>query len=327
VTHAFFKALLFLGSGVVMHAMMGELDMRKMSGLKKVLPKTNIFMLVGCLALAGFPFFSGFFSKDDIVGAVFRANVWLGASLLLTAFLTAYYTFRLYFRVFQGPLVVPPPPAESDDHGHSAGHHEEHDHEPVVMMLPLAVLAIGALLAGYLNWPHAGLGEFLGASPSFSDTYRLASTGYLSGRGASLAAGLGQTPPGAEAESPVTAVMAVSALLSIVGIGLAYLLHLKHRGEAEKLANALGPVTRMLEGKFWVDEFYQSFIVDSLRGIAEFFYAIDRYLVDGLVWMVGFIPQFSGFILKLTVQRGYLQGYATAMLLGIAAILILIFVR
>src|SRR5678809_1471936 len=97
VTHAFFKALLFLSSGVVMHAMGGVLDMRKMSGLKTVLPKTRLLMLIGCLALAGVPLLSGFFSKDEIVGHAWEDSVLLGLVLLLTAFLTAYYTFRLYF--------------------------------------------------------------------------------------------------------------------------------------------------------------------------------------------------------------------------------------
>jgi NADH-quinone oxidoreductase subunit L len=329
VTHAFFKALLFLGSGVVMHAMAGELDMRKMSGLKRLLPWTNRFMLVGCLALAGFPFLSGFFSKDEIVGAVLRYNTWLGASLLFTAFLTAYYTFRLYFRVFQGPLVIPPPPPEKPgvDHGQDAKHEEVHHHyEPLIMMLPLAVLAIGAIAAGYLNWPRGAMGEFLGTSPSFSATYTMVSQSFLSSTARTMAASLGQTPPGAEPESPVTTVMIISGLLSVAGIALAYLMHLKDRALGDKIAHKLAPIARMLEAKFWVDEIYQAFIVDPLRGLGQWFYAVDRYIVDGLVWMVGFVPQLSGFMLKLSVQRGYLQGYAVVMLLGMAAILVLIFV-
>ena len=140
VTHAFFKALLFLCSGVVMHAMLGELDMRKMSGLKKVLPKTSWLMLIGCLALAGFPLFSGFFSKDEIVaGRHSAASSGLVLLMLFTGFLTAYYTFRLYFRVFQGPLVrsrrhqrttttrTTPMVTAHDDHAHD---HEHHNHEP-----------------------------------------------------------------------------------------------------------------------------------------------------------------------------------------------------
>src|SRR5688572_15829891 len=124
VTHAFFKALLFLGSGVVMHAMMGELDLRKMSGLKHKLPKTRLLMLIGCLALAGMIPLSGFWSKDEIVAAAFDKHTafgtLIGSVLLITAFMTAYYTFRLYFRVFEGPEVIPAPPV--DQHGGYAGH-------------------------------------------------------------------------------------------------------------------------------------------------------------------------------------------------------------
>src|SRR5688500_2800337 len=141
ITHAFFKALLFLSSGVVMHAMGGELDMRKMSGLKQVLPKTRWLMLIGCAALAGLPPLAGFWSKDEIIAAAWIESCILAALMLLAAFLTAYYSFRLYFRVFEGPLVVPPPPPPNapdvdrqlttdhahhghaaDDHGHGHGH-------------------------------------------------------------------------------------------------------------------------------------------------------------------------------------------------------------
>src|SRR5256714_10902281 len=168
VTHAFFKAILFLSSGVVMHAMGGVLDMREMSGLERVLPWTNVLMLIGCAALAGFPFTSGFFSKDEIVARALHVNLVLWAVVLFTAFLAAYYTFRLYFRVFQGPLVMPEAPAEghahsdvdehlaSPQHQHATaehGEHGEHNHEPMLMIAPLIVLAIGALLAGLFNWP------------------------------------------------------------------------------------------------------------------------------------------------------------------------------
>src|SRR5438034_6279737 len=137
VTHAFFKALLFLASGVVMHAMSGELDMRKMSGLKNILPRTRWLMLIGCAALAGFPFLSGFFSKDEILAAAWQQNKAIALVGLLTALVTAYYTFRLYFRVFEGPEIIPPPPPphapEVDEHlaktaFHGDQHH--HDHEP-----------------------------------------------------------------------------------------------------------------------------------------------------------------------------------------------------
>src|SRR5436190_9028286 len=164
-----------------MHAMASELYMRYMSVLKNVLPRTRLLMLIGCCALAGFPFLSGFFSKDEIIGAAWQQNKAIALLGLLTAFLTAYYTFRLYFRVFEGPELIPPPPTpdapEVDAHlaktaFHGDAHH--HDHEPAIMIWPLVILAIGSIVAGYLNWPGEHLGEFLGKSPSFSNSWALA---------------------------------------------------------------------------------------------------------------------------------------------------------
>ncbi|MDP9174785.1 MAG: NADH-quinone oxidoreductase subunit L [Planctomycetota bacterium] len=353
ITHAFFKALLFLSSGVVMHAMAGELDMRKMSGLKRVLPLTRIFILVGCLALAGFPFLSGFFSKDEIVGLAFARSVPLGLVMLFTAFLTAYYTFRLYYRVFEGPLEVPPPaPAiahahsghgpdvgdaeqshASHDHDHthgSQGHADDghHDHEPLIMMIPLAVLAFGAIFAGYLNFPSTHLGNFLGNSPSLIESYDVASAHYATENITISAEAMGQHPMDAAGEKPepvISPIMVVSGLVALVGIGLAYFLHLKDRTLGERIAESFGPLTRLLEHKYWIDEIYQAGIVEPLRWVGMRFFDIDRIIVDGLVATVSLVPQFSGFAVKLTTQRGYLQGYAATMLLGLAAILLLIF--
>ena len=317
VTHAFFKALLFLSSGVVMHAMSGELDMRKMSGIKKVLPITNILMLIGCLALAGFPLLSGFFSKDDIVNAAFHANFFLGAVMLFTAFLTAYYTFRLYFRVFWGPLVVPQPPA--DAHGHdSHGHddHGHHNHEPLLMIVPLVLLAIGAVLAGYLNWPVEGLGKFLDASPSITLAREAARPFYPAA-----------SKP-METLAPNYLLMVVSALIAIGGIFAAYVLHLKSRATGDALVRQFQPLANILEAKYWVDEIYQGLIVEPLRMLGKLLANVfDRFIVDGLVNLAGMIPQAGGIFLKLTVQRGYLQGYASAMLFGVVIILLVIFLH
>ena len=328
VTHDFFKALLFLSSGVVMHAMYGELDMRKMSGLKSVLPKTRWMILAGCLALAGFPFFSGFFSKDEIVAAAFSRNWALGLLMLFTAFLTAYYTFRLYFQVFEGPLVtVPPPPPvhHHDAHGHTADDHshdhEHHNHEPLIMIAPLALLTIGAVLAGYLNFPFPHLGAFLGQSPSISGAYDFAMT--LPAPPEGLGKSMGQV---IESEG-FSVLMVLSGFVSFAGIGFAYLYHLKDRARGDELAERFGPLTRLIEAKFWVDEIYQAFIVTPLRMTAEFFYGFDRWVVDMLVNMTGWICQLVGYFLKFTTQRGYLQGYGAAMLLGIAAILIFVFMH
>jgi NADH-quinone oxidoreductase subunit L len=359
VTHAFFKALLFLSSGVVMHAMLGHLDMRKMSGLKAVLPKTRILMLIGCLALAGFPFLSGFFSKDEIVHHAWERRKVLGLVMLFTAFLTAYYTFRLYFRVFEGPLLVPTEPAEDhharddngadDEHAHASasavetgdtaesgvdehlataahqketGDHGHHDHEPALMIVPLIVLAVGAVLAGYLNWPGERLGHFLSGSPSFARAYEMLQS--VPGH-APDPAGFGIHVPQAEPRSPFSWIMLISALISIMGILLAYQLHLKDRLKGSELPARYPALTRLLERRYWVDEIYQNAIVEPLRTLGRAFFVIDQMVVDAVVWLLGFIPQASGFALKLTTQRGYLQGYAAAMLFGIAVILLVIF--
>ena len=356
MTHAFFKALLFLSSGVVMHAMLGHLDMRKMSGLKHVLPKTRWLMLIGCLALAGFPFFSGFFSKDEIVHHAWEKSYLLGAVMLFTAFLTAYYTFRLYFRVFEGPEIVPTEPADghhaADDHGShnhasasavqtgdtyesgvdehlaatahqtatDAHDHGHHNHEPAIMILPLVILAIGALVAGYLNWPSERFGHFLSGSPSIANAFDLAIVQYGGAR---------IDPSGFGAEgiehSPFNSIMLVSGLISILGILLAYQLHLADRPKGDELPARFPRLSQLLEAKYYVDEIYQAAIVEPLRMVGRAFFLIDQMVVDGLVWLVGFVPQASGFALKLTTQRGYLQGYAASMLFGVAVILLVIF--
>jgi NADH-quinone oxidoreductase subunit L len=351
VTHAFFKALLFLSSGVVMHAMGGELDMRKMSGVRRVLPITHICILIGCLALAGFPLTSGFFSKDDIVGAALHRQPLIGIILLITAFMTAYYTFRLFFRVFWGPLVVPEPQAghgghldahttpgvdapahgvdthatAADAHGHGHDDHAHHNHEPLSMIIPLIVLAIGALLAGYLNFPERAhsLGGFLSQSPSFVLGYDVAAHGH---------GDMGEISPGhfgfedAEAGSPIPGLL-LGGAVSIAGILVALYLHLLNRTMAEHLAQSLGGIVKILDGKFFVDEIYQKYIIDPLRGLGRVLFWIDSMLVDFIVNSFGWIPQLFGYGLRFTVQRGYLQGYATVMLFGVLVVLALIFLR
>ncbi len=330
ITHAFFKALLFLSCGVIMHAMSGELDMRKFSGLKRVLPKTHVLMLIGCLALAGIFPFSGFFSKDEIVGAAFHHNTLLGLVLLFTAFLTAYYTFRLYFRVFQGPEILPEAPAHAS-HGHGGDEHGSHNHEPWSMMLPLFVLAIGAILAGALNWPERerSLGTFLYESPSFQNGAVIADIAFtrLGGKPVDLSAfGRREADEAAMGhEPPFTPIMGISLIVALCGVWLAYRNHLKDRAAAERLARKLGGLTTLLEGKYWIDEIYENAIVEPLKKLGRAFFIIDQMVVDGVVWMISFIPQATGFALKLTTQRGYLQGYAASMLFGVLVILLLIF--
>jgi NADH-quinone oxidoreductase subunit L len=349
VTHAFFKALLFLSSGVVMHAMLGHLDMRRMSGLKAVLPKTRWLMLIGCLALAGVVPLSGFFSKDEIVAAAWHASPLLGGVLLLTAFVTAYYTFRLYFRVFEGPKLVPSEPhpdhhGHGDDHGpgdgHAGnGHHQgpslhAHNHEPALMVLPLVILAVGAVISGLALYQGHRLGHFLGQSPSFAGAYEVASAVYDTPTTDAkhlvnpLVFGQAESRPEAVVSAEKTGhkvFMVVSTLVALAGIWVAFSLHLKDRPKADRLALTLAGPARAIENKYWVDELYQAMIVEPLRKFGQVFFAVDRFVVDGLVWLAGFVPQLTGFFLKLTLQRGYVQGYALTMLLGLAIILAVVF--
>jgi NADH-quinone oxidoreductase subunit L len=344
--------------------MAGDLDMRHFSGLKRVLPKTRWLMLIGCLALAGAPFLgSGFFSKDEIVGAAWSHNKGLGVVMLFTAFLTAYYTFRLYFRVFEGPEILPWGPAPAHAHGsadpHPAAaasesavstgtaassgvdvgqtqhapahgdhdeHAEHHDHEPNIMIVPLILLAIGAFFAGYLNWPAEKLGQFLHESPSVTLAQQVADATYGASTVSAAAFGAEETDQAlAEHESSTHHYMMIlSAVIALGGIGLAYQLHLKDRAASDRLAVRLGGLTRLLERKYWVDEIYQGLIVSPLRRLGGAFYFTDRIVVDSVVTVVGWVPRMGGATIRWAVQRGYLQGYAVAMLFGVAVILILV---
>lgn len=187
------------------------------------------------------------------------------------------------------------------------------------MMLPLVLLAIGALFAGYLNWPLGNLGEFLGKSPSFQNAFAIAFNVDPMAVGEHFGQEAGAAPSGE------MILMIISGLVSIAGIALAYLLHLRDRAMADRLARSLGPLVTVVENKFWVDQIYQGLIVEPLRFLGKIDVFIDRFIVDGLVNLAGAIPQALGFILKLFVQTGYLQGYAAAMLSGVGLILLLVF--
>jgi NADH-quinone oxidoreductase subunit L len=194
------------------------------------------------------------------------------------------------------------------------------------MIYPLIVLAVGALLAGFLNTPAwHGLGNFLGASPSFQLGYAAAAMH----QGVLPVAHLDPLAFGQHVEGAHGGVhwgpMLLSILVAGAGIGLAYLMHLKDRRWAERLAGQMPMVTRVLEAKYWLDELYAAAVVEPLAALGRMFYVFDRVIIDGLVWLVSFVPQAGGWVLKLGVQRGYMQGYAAVMLFGIAIILLIIF--
>ena len=281
--------------------------------------------------------------------------------LLLAAFITAYYTFRLYFRVFEGPLVVPTEPAPDhhgaghDDHsladvsGHASAsaiydgdiaesgvdaphgetepqahddHH--HDHEPAIMMVPLAVLAVGALLAWVFNFPGLHwMASFLGRSPSIAYGFDVAMQTFgpqmTEHAQETLAEGFGY------GGGIAWFGLIVGSVVSLAGIGTAYYLHLVDRGKATSLAHTFRPAAKLLEGKYFVDQIYDAIIVRPLRFFGYVLSWVDRVVMDGLVTIAAFLPWGGGQVLRVLTQRGQLQGYAVSMLFGIAAILLVLF--
>lgn len=198
------------------------------------------------------------------------------------------------------------------------------------MILPLVVLAIGAVLSGIFLWQGERLGHFLGQSPSLQGAYHVAQKTYTDAAHVVNPVILGQEDTREEtireAEHTMHYVfMGVSTVIALAGIGIAYFFHLKNREKAESMAANMPLATRILDNKFYVDEIYQNGIVEPLRMFGKFLLSIDRFLVDGIVNFAGFVPQVSGWVLKLLTQRGYLQGYAATMLFGIVVILLVIF--
>jgi NADH-quinone oxidoreductase subunit L len=291
-THAFFKALLFMAAGSVMHAMGGVIDMRRFGGLRKLMPVTHITFLCGALALAGFPLTAGFWSKDDILAGAwgrsgdhptYQILYWVG---LFTAGLTAFYTFRAYFLTFWGEERVPP----------EAGHHAHES--PPVMTVPLAILAVGALLAGYVNaepFTH-GLGDFLYKTDHLATAYHPEAT-------------------------PYALLWSLSILAAVAGIGGAWWVYVREPPAAARLAARFPVVYELSHDKLYVDELYDKFIVQPLIGFARFCRIIDLHVVDSLVDLVGQIPRLFGALFQ-PVQNGLVQFYALAMVLGLTVFLL-----
>ncbi|MBL8792452.1 MAG: NADH-quinone oxidoreductase subunit L [Planctomycetia bacterium] len=294
-THAFFKALLFLSAGSVMHAMGNVIDMRRFSGLRTVLPTTHWTFLCGAAALAGVPLLSGFWSKDEILGAALEAshhaygNVYmvLFISGLVTAGLTAFYTFRAYFLTFWGEVKVPP----------EAGHHVHES--PPVMTVPLMVLAVGAVGLGIVVQPFTHwfghLLEHHWLNSSFGGTIQPAPHGF---------------------NIPL---MAGSSLFALGGVGLAWLMYVRSPALPGKLAGTMQGLYQLSLNKFHVDELYYVFFVGPATLFAGICQAID-FLVDSVVDLVGQLPGLLGKLVR-PIQNGLVQFYALAMILGLTVFL------
>jgi len=308
-THAFFKALLFLSAGSVMHAMGNVIDMRRFGGLRKVLPHTHWTFLCGALALSGFPLLSGFWSKDEILDAAWTAGrqadqyaswyllLWLVG--LITAGLTAFYTFRAYFMTFWGEQRIP---HEAFEHHHGHGGHDGHEghsesprlESPPVMTIPLMILAVFAVGVGFALGPTHLFGHFVAHTP-------------------------GLPPP--EEEHLNYTMMLVSSLVALSGIGVAYWMYVRQPDLPTRMARTAQGLYQLSLNKFHIDELYESFILKPLAGFTAFAGIFDLRVLDGLVDLTAYFLRWLGFRFR-PVQNGLVQFYALAMVLGLTVFLI-----
>ena len=345
LTHAFFKALLFLCCGAVMHGFAGQLDLRKLSGLRQVKGWgiVTLGMLVGCVNLAGVPFTAGYFSKDTIIAEAFvtPGSSLIGWVLLFTAGLTAYYTFRVFFRVFMGPVEY-----HAGDEHHGDDDHDFHPHAPgwaintvLVTLTVCSIAASGLYLVGGNSDKH---------TKHYAETMVMSSTAAYASPYSEHAihaaheshdphAGAG--PRGTidhPLEVPVFGgdphkmMYYISAGFGIVGIALAWFLHLFGRTNAaeckmDPIARMCGPIPKMAENKWYVDEIYHLILVTPLRIASHIFHWIDKLLVDGIVNFFGYLPRIFAWIIRPS-QSGVLQGYAVSMAGGVAILLLVVFV-
>jgi NADH-quinone oxidoreductase subunit L len=265
MTHAFFKALLFLGAGSVIHGLSGEQDLRHMGGLAKKMPITCVTLAVASLAISGVPGFSGFFSKDAILSAAYDRAPWMFWVGVITAGMTAFYVFRAYFLAFFGQY---------------RGHHHPHE-SPLVMTLPLIVLAVFSLGGGFLNVP-----KWL--APTISSVER---------------------------ENEMA--MIISASFGIAGILLAWFLYVLRPKLAESLKTSAGPLHTLIENKYYVDEIYSAIIVKPTQVISRIILwkGIDEGLIDGSVDGSGRLVRSIGGLLR-QLQSGSIRNYATWVMAG-----------
>jgi NADH-quinone oxidoreductase subunit L len=332
-THAFFKALLFLGSGAVIHALAGEQDIRNMGGLKKYLPITYWTFLIGSLAIAGVPFLSGFFSKDEILYETFHeGHVVLWVIGAVTSLLTATYMFRLVFLTFHGErrhdAHAPEHPGDEEPavhaapaHQHDSGSHQQaadshhhgagsHPHDaPPAMALVLIVLAIGSVLAGYIGIPHA-LGGHNALATWLAPAFQA---------GAPAAAEEALAPEEIALELTL---MVVSSVIAVAGIALAAFIWLKRRDIADGLARSLAGPYRVLLNKYYVDEIYDASVVRPIQALSRdgLWRVFDVKVVDGVVNGAGTIVSAGAGALR-RVQTGSVRAYAGSIFIGVVMIL------
>ncbi len=292
MTHAFFKGLLFLAAGSVIHAMAGEQDMRQMGGLRNKIPVTFWTMLMATLAIAGAPGFSGFFSKDEILNEALRVSPILGWLGVVTAGLTAFYMFRLLFLTFFGR-------PRYDEH-------QVHVHEsPKNMTAPLVILAILSVCGGWIAAP-----QFAGGANYFQ---RFLAPVFSTG--AESAASAAQSAAGGN--EIVQALVGAPVIAGLIGFLLAWFLYVRSPETPKKMAAALSAPYKLLYGKYFIDELYLAVIVRPLVWISDkvLWHVVDEGAIDGAVNGLALLSRESGDHLR-HANTGNVRSYATWIVLG-----------
>jgi NADH-quinone oxidoreductase subunit L len=312
MTHAFFKALLFLGAGSVIMGLHHNQDIRYMGGVRKYMPITWITSLLGSLALIGTPLFSGFYSKDSIIEAVHESQLaaagFANFAVLAGVFVTAFYSFRMYFLVFHGKERYDQNP--DAHHGHHGDHHDDHDtqspHEsPWVVTVPLILLAIPSVVIGYMTITPMLFGEFF-KDAIFIDAEKHAGMKVL-----------------AEAfHGPVAmalhAVTTAPFWLALAGVVVSWYMYLINPAVPAAIGRALRPVVVLLENKYYMDWINENILARGARALGNGLWKVgDRTLIDG--WLVNGSWKLVGMVSNWTrkLQTGYLYHYALVMILGI----------
>jgi NADH-quinone oxidoreductase subunit L len=320
LTHAFFKALLFLSAGSVIHALSGEQDMRAMGGLRKKIPVTFITMTMGVIAIAGIPPWAGFFSKDEILYQAFISPNPLGKLLwfvgLVTAGMTSFYMFRLWFKTFFGESrfeAWQKEHATHDAHGHDDHGHGSHGvHEsPWIMLFPLVCLAILSVIGGWVGVPAALGGH--------NEIEHFLEPVFASGAPVEAAASHGLE----------LGLAAVSVLTALLGFAVAYFFYFLKPGTAGAIAQKVKPLYTLVENKFYVDEIYEAIFVTGLGGLTSVLLAglIDAGIVDGSGKLAAFLVTDAGSVTR-RMQSGNIRSYAGWLALGAAFVMaIMIFGR
>ncbi|MBP1748618.1 MAG: nuoL [Deltaproteobacteria bacterium] len=307
MTHAFFKGLLFLAAGSVMHAMSGELDMRKMGGLRKKIPITYWTTFIACLAIAGVPGLSGFFSKDEILWMAYSRHhsIWFWLVGAATAGMTAFYMFRMFFNTF---------------HGESRASEEvkHHIHEsPKVMTVPLMVLAVLSIAGGYVGVPHLLGGAnhiekwlepvFGHHAPAAAHAggFNIVSTAFASsGEAGGIEAGMEMK------------LMIGAIIIGLLGIFIAWLFYVKNPNLPKRFVQKFQGLFTLVHNKYYVDEVYGFIFVRGLMKLGKFFKDyFDELIIDGIINNIAAALSGIGNIIR-KVQTGLVQGYAFAIIFG-----------